>query len=175
MLVNSAADAVAFASSQADLAAALVSWELTEDVSWGNDDGHPAEVVLRALLTRFSGRLPVFLTTDKYANEAFTNPAPPELVLTPAETYQRLIRGGTERVRLAELAGRVVATQITTTPPGIPVLMPGERVGGADDPLLRYLRVLEAFDREFPGFASETHGIHRDAQGDYWITCVKVG
>ncbi|MGH3389862.1 MAG: hypothetical protein ACRDOO_13415, partial [Actinomadura sp.] len=29
----------------------------------------------------------------------------------------------------SELADRVAATQITTAPPGIPVLMPGERAG----------------------------------------------
>ena len=104
-------------------------------------------------------------------DEAFTHPPRPEL--TPAQTYQRLLRGGTEPVRLAELADRVVATQVVTTPPGIPVLMPGENAGRHDDPTLRYLRSLEDFDRHFPGFPSETHGVHRDADGDYWIACVR--
>ncbi|MCF2436907.1 hypothetical protein LV779_34125 [Streptomyces thinghirensis] len=36
--------------------------------------------------------------------------------------------------------------------------MPGEDVGEEDGPLLRYLSALEAFDRRFPGFGSETHG-----------------
>ena len=104
--------------------------------------------------------------------DAFTNP--PQVRLTPAQTYQRLLRGGTEPVRLAELAGRTVATQVVTTPPGIPVLMPGENAGEHDQPTLRYLRALEDFDRRFPGFPSETHGVHRDSTtGDYWITCLK--
>lgn len=106
-------------------------------------------------------------------NEAFTNPMPPEAVLTPAQAYQEMVCGRTELVRVTELADRVVATQITTTPPGIPVLMPGERTGTGDSPLLRYLRLLESFDREFPGFASETHGIHRDSDGTYWLACVR--
>lgn len=105
-------------------------------------------------------------------DKAFTHL--PQAVLTPGQTYQRLLRGGTEPVRLAELAGRTVATQVVTTPPGIPVLMPGENAGGHDESTLRYLRSLEAFDRRFPGFPSETHGVHRAADtGDYWITCLK--
>jgi arginine decarboxylase len=104
-------------------------------------------------------------------DEAFTHPPRPEL--TPAQTYQRLLRGGTEPVRLSELANRTVATQVVTTPPGIPVLMPGENAGDHDAPTLRYLRVLEDFDRHFPGFPSETHGVARDDSGDYWITCLR--
>jgi arginine decarboxylase len=104
-------------------------------------------------------------------DEAFTHPT--AAVLTPAQTYQRLIRGGTEPVRLTDIAGRTVATQVVTTPPGIPVLMPGESTGEHDSAVLRYLRALEAFDREFPGFPSETHGVHRDTAGDYWITCLR--
>ncbi|MDI5979874.1 Orn/Lys/Arg decarboxylase N-terminal domain-containing protein [Amycolatopsis magusensis] len=104
-------------------------------------------------------------------DHAFTHP--PQPVLTPAQTYQRLLRGGTEPVRLAELAGRTVATMVVTTPPGIPVLMPGENAGDPGDPTLRYLGSLEAFDREFPGFPSETHGVTRDDAGDYWITCLR--
>jgi arginine decarboxylase len=104
-------------------------------------------------------------------NEAFTSPTPPTAVMTPADAYQRFIRGRTELVGLDDLADRVVATQVTTTPPGIPVLVPGERVGSPDGPLLRYLRVLEGFDQQFPGFTAETHGVHHEG-GKYWISCV---
>jgi arginine decarboxylase len=97
----------------------------------------------------------------------------PEPVAPPQHCYQRLVRGGTERVRLAEAAGRVAAAMVTVTPPGIPVLMPGESTGAADGPLLRYLSALESFDRRFPGFRSETHGVTRDEDtGDYLIECL---
>jgi arginine decarboxylase len=63
---------------------------------------------------------------------------------------------------------------VTVTPPGIPVLMPGESVGEEDGPLLRYLGALESFDRHFPGFGSETHGVTRDPDtGDYLIECLR--
>ncbi|WP_413811812.1 Orn/Lys/Arg decarboxylase N-terminal domain-containing protein [Streptomyces sp. OE57] len=100
----------------------------------------------------------------------------PEPVVPPQLCYQRLIRGGTERVRLSEAAGRVAAAMVTVTPPGIPVLMPGEGIGTPDGPLLRYLTALETFDRRFPGFRSETHGVTLDPEtGDYLIECLSQG
>lgn len=98
----------------------------------------------------------------------------PEPVLPPHACYRQLIRGGTERVRLSEAAGRIAAAMVTVTPPGIPVLMPGESLGDPGGPLLRYLGALEAFDRAFPGFHSEAHGVSvDDDSGDYMIECVR--
>ncbi|MEU1019648.1 Orn/Lys/Arg decarboxylase N-terminal domain-containing protein [Streptomyces sp. NPDC005898] len=97
----------------------------------------------------------------------------PEPVAPPQWCYQRLVRGGTERVRLADAAHRVAAAMVTVTPPGIPVLMPGESVGDQGGALLRYLTALETFDRRFPGFRSETHGVTVDPDtGDYLIECL---
>ncbi|CAL9359578.1 Biodegradative arginine decarboxylase [Streptomyces sp. enrichment culture] len=98
----------------------------------------------------------------------------PEPVAPPRECYQQLIRGGTERIRLADAANRVAAAMVTVTPPGIPVLMPGESTGTETGPLLRYLRALESFDRAFPGFHSEAHGVTIDPEtGDYQIECLR--
>ncbi|CAL9281287.1 Orn/Lys/Arg decarboxylase N-terminal domain-containing protein [Streptomyces sp. SudanB25_2051] len=97
----------------------------------------------------------------------------PEPVLPPQHCYRRLVRGGTERVPVSKAVDRVAAAMVTVTPPGIPVLMPGESTGAADGPLLRYLRALEEFDRRFPGFRSETHGVTIDRYtGDYLIECL---
>ncbi|MFE2023679.1 Orn/Lys/Arg decarboxylase N-terminal domain-containing protein [Streptomyces hygroscopicus] len=98
----------------------------------------------------------------------------PEPVRPPQHCYQRLVRGGTERIRIADAAKRVAAAMVTVTPPGIPVLMPGESTGDTDGPLLRYLTALESFDRHFPGFRSETHGVTIDEEtGDYQIECLR--
>ncbi|MFF0160570.1 Orn/Lys/Arg decarboxylase N-terminal domain-containing protein [Streptomyces sp. NPDC005263] len=98
----------------------------------------------------------------------------PQPVAPPYLCYQQLIRGGTQRVRLADAPGQVAAAMVTVTPPGIPVLMPGESVGAPDGPLLRYLTALESFDRHFPGFRSETHGVTLDPDtGDYLIECLR--
>ncbi|MFF9766351.1 Orn/Lys/Arg decarboxylase N-terminal domain-containing protein [Streptomyces sp. NPDC014636] len=98
----------------------------------------------------------------------------PEPVFPPQHCYQRLVRGGTERIRIADAAHRVAAAMVTVTPPGIPVLMPGESTGIPDGPLLRYLTALETFDRRFPGFRSETHGVTIDEDtGDYEIEVLR--
>ncbi|MEU6776500.1 hypothetical protein [Streptomyces sp. NPDC046759] len=89
----------------------------------------------------------------------------PEPVFPPQHRYQRLVRGGTERVRIAEAAHRVAAARVTVTPPGTPVLMPGESTGTADGPLLRYPTALEIFDRTFPGFPQRDP--RRDGRGGH--------
>ncbi|MER6122146.1 hypothetical protein ABT173_05530 [Streptomyces sp. NPDC001795] len=72
--------------------------------------------------------------------------------------------------------GRVAAAMVTVIPPGIPVLMPGESVGGQNGPLLRCLAALESFDRRFPGFRSETHGVTLAPDtGDCLIECLRPG
>ncbi|WP_030776831.1 Orn/Lys/Arg decarboxylase N-terminal domain-containing protein [Streptomyces sp. NRRL S-920] len=98
----------------------------------------------------------------------------PRPVDSPQTCYRQLIRGGTERIPLSEAADRVAAAMITVTPPGIPVLMPGEETGPPEGPLMRYLTALETFDRHFPGFRSETHGVVVDPlTEDYLIECVR--
>jgi len=91
---------------------------------------------------------------------------------TPGEAYRRLVRARTERVPVSEMAGRVSAVMVVPYPPGIPILMPGERAGAIDGPVLRYLLALEAFDARFPGFAHDIHGVERDERGVFSIECL---
>jgi arginine decarboxylase len=96
----------------------------------------------------------------------------PEPVLTPAQTYQKLIRNGTEKVRISQMARRLAGVMLVPYPPGIPVHMPGERLGDVDSPVIRLLLALEKFGKQFPGFEREVHGIELDAEGDYWMRSV---
>jgi arginine decarboxylase len=96
----------------------------------------------------------------------------PDPVLTPAQTYQKLIRNGTEKVRISEMAGRLAGVMLVPYPPGIPVRMPGERLGDRDSPIIRLVLALEKFGKQFPGFEREVHGIEIDAEGDYWMRSV---
>ncbi len=150
------------------------------------DEDAPLERVLPGLVAdhgaRYAGRTLRELCQEMHDHLRETNLVElldaafqdlPEPVAPPQQCYQQLIRGGTERVRLADAAGRVAAAMVTVTPPGIPVLMPGENTGTPDGPLLRYLTALESFDRRFPGFHSEAHGVTMDPDnGDYLIECV---
>jgi arginine decarboxylase len=60
----------------------------------------------------------------------------PETVLTPREAFF----AAEESVRLAQAVGRVAAEAITPYPPGIPLVMPGERLGDDVVELLKALR-----------------------------------
>ncbi len=98
----------------------------------------------------------------------------PKLVMTPSAAYQHLVRDEIEHVPLDKLANRVLATSVVPYPPGIPMLMPGESTGAKDGPYLGYLRALASWDKLFPGFGHDTHGIeHRD--GVQYVQCLKAG
>ena len=93
-------------------------------------------------------------------------------VLTPGQTYQKLLRGETEKVRFAEMAGRIAAVMLVPYPPGIPMSMPGERLGGPESPVIKLIIAMEEFGKRFPGFERETHGVEVDENGDYWMRAV---
>lgn len=96
----------------------------------------------------------------------------PQPDLSPTEAYEKLVNNDVESVTLDNIANRTVATGIVPYPPGIPILMPGENTGAADGPILGYLKALEAFDHNFPGFGHDTHGVEAK-DGKYHILCVK--
>jgi arginine decarboxylase len=93
-------------------------------------------------------------------------------VLTPAQTYQKLVRGETEKLRFADMAGRIAAVMLVPYPPGIPMSMPGERLGGPDSPVIKLILAMEEFGKRFPGFEREVHGIETDADNNYWMRAV---
>lgn len=96
----------------------------------------------------------------------------PDPVITPAATYQKLVREGTEKIKLTEMAGRISAVMLVPYPPGIPIRMPGERLGDANSPTIRLLLALEELGKKFPGFEREVHGIELDPQGEFWMRAV---
>jgi arginine/lysine/ornithine decarboxylase len=71
------------------------------------------------------------------------------------------------------MAGRTVAVMVVPYPPGIPVLMPGERAGVGDGAVLEYLLALEDLDRWFPSFDHDIHGVERDSTGAFLVECLK--
>lgn len=83
----------------------------------------------------------------------------PEPVMIPAEAYDRLVKGEVERVDIDKLHGRIAATMLVPYPPGIPVIMPGERFGAQDSATLESLRIAREQNEQFPGFESDIHGL----------------
>jgi lysine decarboxylase/arginine decarboxylase len=95
----------------------------------------------------------------------------PEPVFTPVQAYEQLVLGNVEQLPLEQMVGRVLATGIVPYPPGIPLLMPGEAAGSIDQPALSYLKALQEFDRLFPGFAHDIHGVEA-INGSYNALCL---
>ena len=85
---------------------------------------------------------------------------PPQAV-APHKAYYGLASGRTEYVPLEEAPGRVSVLMILPYPPGVPVMMPGERFPSIDNPILEFLRVNEEMENRFPGFGTEFHGIKK--------------
>lgn len=64
-------------------------------------------------------------------------PSPDELRMEQERLPRDAFFGGTQDVPVEEAAGRVAAEMVTPYPPGIPVVLPGERL---TEPVLAYLR-----------------------------------
>jgi arginine decarboxylase len=120
-----------------------------------------------------------FLSTEetnlgKLLNEAYA--ILPTPVVTPRAAYQSLVMGEVEQVGLDGLHGRTAANAVLPYPPGIPMLMSGEKFGEKTDnkesPQIAYLRALQKWDATFPGFEHETAGIVISDKGEYQVLCM---
>ncbi|MGA2210931.1 MAG: Orn/Lys/Arg decarboxylase N-terminal domain-containing protein [Acidimicrobiales bacterium] len=89
----------------------------------------------------------------------------PEMVMTPAAAHTALIRNEVELVSLDDLAGRVAANLVVVYPPGIAIMVPGERFA-EDSAAVAYLRLFEESDNLFPGFETEMQGIFPERGAD---------
>jgi arginine/lysine/ornithine decarboxylase len=90
---------------------------------------------------------------------------------TPRYAYQRLVKNEVQHLPVADAGGMTVAAGIVPYPPGIPVVMPGEIMteGGVHQ---KYLLALEAYDKKFPGFGHDNHGVE-NIDGTYHIYVYK--
>jgi arginine decarboxylase len=102
----------------------------------------------------------------------------PEMPMRPADAYESLVRGRVESVEIDKLAGRTLAVMLVPYPPGIPLIMPGERITAATKSIHDYLLYARDFDRRFPGFETDIHGLRFEPAADgrrYLVDCVARG
>ena len=102
----------------------------------------------------------------------------PEMALRPADAYDALVRGRVESVAIDELMGRILGVMLVPYPPGIPVIMPGERLTKDTKSIQEYLLYAREFDRKFPGFETDIHGLRFEAGAGgrrYLVDCVAEG
>jgi len=101
----------------------------------------------------------------------------PEMALRPADAYDHLVHGRVETVEIDKLMDRILAVMLVPYPPGIPVIMPGERLTKATKSIQDYLLYAREFDTKFPGFETDIHGLRFepiDGGGRrYLVDCVK--
>jgi arginine decarboxylase len=102
------------------------------------------------------------LTTEMYLSDMV--PAMP-----PADAFARMAHREIERVPIDDLEERVTAVLLTPYPPGIPLLIPGERFNKT---IVRYLQFAREFNAAFPGFETDIHGLVKENGSGYFVDCV---
>ena len=78
-----------------------------------------------------------------------------------------------DRVEIDNLEGRATAVLLTPYPPGIPLLVPGERFNRT---IVEYLKFARQFNEKFPGFDTDIHGLVEEPDGGrtrYYMDCVR--
>jgi len=103
------------------------------------------------------------LTTEMYLSDL--QPA-----MNPSEAYAHIARRKTERVGIDALEGRITTSLLTPYPPGIPLLIPGERFNRK---IVDYLAFTRRFNEAFPGFDTDVHGLVEDERSGYYVDCVR--
>ena len=107
------------------------------------------------------------LTTEMYLSDL--QPA-----MKPSDAYARIAHRETDRVPIDALEGRITTSLLTPYPPGIPLLVPGERFNRR---IVRYLQFARGFNAAFPGFSTDVHGlVEEEGAGgarEYFVDCVK--
>jgi arginine decarboxylase len=99
----------------------------------------------------------------------------PEIAMRPVDAYEKFVRGQVESVEIDNLMDRILAVMVVPYPPGIPLIMPGERLTAATKSIQDYLLYARDFDRKFPGFETDIHGLRFDSSGDsrrYLVDCI---
>ena len=103
------------------------------------------------------------LTTEMYLSDMV--PA-----MRPADAFAKMAHREIERVPVDALEGRVTAVLLTPYPPGIPLLIPGERFNRT---ICSYLKFAREFNANFPGFETDVHGLVKGKDGAYYVDCVR--
>jgi arginine decarboxylase len=105
------------------------------------------------------------LTTEMYLSEM----AP---AMKPADAFAKMAHREIERVEIDRLEGRITSVLLTPYPPGIPLLIPGERFNAT---IVRYLQFTREFNDRFPGFETDVHGLVKQRDNGrtrYYVDCV---
>ncbi|MBF0141723.1 MAG: amino acid decarboxylase [Magnetococcales bacterium] len=90
----------------------------------------------------------------------------PTMAMPVHEATQMLTRNQVDYLPLDMLDGRIATTLFVVYPPGIAIIVPGERLDDRAKPMLDYLKVFERGANLFPGFDNEIQGVYRVQEKD---------
>ncbi|UDG82102.1 arginine/lysine/ornithine decarboxylase [Candidatus Vallotia cooleyia] len=106
------------------------------------------------------------LTTEMYLSNM-------EPAMRPTDAFAKIAHREIDRVPIDDLEGRVTSILLTPYPPGIPLLIPGERFNKT---IVRYLKFARNLNAHFPGFHTDIHGLVTESvRGniEYFVDCVR--
>ena len=106
------------------------------------------------------------LTTEMYLSDMV--PA-----MKPTDAFAKMAHREVDRVPIDDLEGRITSILLTPYPPGIPLLIPGERFNST---IVRYLKFARQFNEQFPGFETDIHGLVKEVvngKAHYYVDCVR--
>jgi len=107
------------------------------------------------------------LTTEMYLSDM-------EPAMKPSDAFAKMAHREIDRVEIDQLEGRVTSVLLTPYPPGIPLLIPGERFNKT---IVRYLQFAREFNEKFPGFETDIHGLVKEQTPTgvkYHVDCVRA-
>jgi arginine decarboxylase len=106
------------------------------------------------------------VTTEMYLSDM--QPA-----MKPSDAFSCIAHREIDRVEIDQLEGRVTSVLVTPYPPGIPLLIPGERFNRT---IVQFLQFARNFNQQFPGFDTDIHGLIEENEGGklrYFIDCAR--
>jgi ornithine decarboxylase len=86
----------------------------------------------------------------------------PEFALSSKDAYEKLVANEVDYLPLSSVKGRIAATLALIYPPGIGVIVPGERWDDRAKPMLDYFNAFEESFNRFPGFGYEVQGVYQE-------------
>lgn len=98
----------------------------------------------------------------------------PEMSMTPHQAYQKLIKQESVRVPLKNLLGHIALVMILPYPPGVPLVMPGEKITEASKSILEFLWLLDAIGQALPGFETSIHGVETDENNQRVVQVLRL-
>ena len=102
----------------------------------------------------------------KLQEDSFSYDHFPEQAISGREANNALAANKVDYIPLKEAKNRIAATLALIYPPGIGIIVPGERYDKKAEPMIDYFMAFEEGWRLFPGFSNEIQGVYAEENND---------